>query len=68
METDGAMRECDEPDQHTGPALNRRNMLHALAAGAAGSGAITQAFAQNQPAIASAADYVRDPNRWAFAD
>jgi haloacetate dehalogenase len=49
--------------------LNRRSMFRALAAGAAVAGAISSpAFAQNPPAIASTADYVRDPNRWGSAE
>jgi haloacetate dehalogenase len=49
--------------------LNRRSMFQALAAGAAISSAIpTQAFAQNEPAVATPADYVRDPNRWGTAE
>src|SRR3978361_1063459 len=45
--------------------LNRRSVFRGLTAAAAASGATAlPAFAQNLPGAASAADYVRDPNRW----
>jgi haloacetate dehalogenase len=49
--------------------LNRRSVLQTLAAAGAASGAAAlPAFAQNPPAVAAAADYVRDPNRWGSAE
>ena len=51
------------------PGLSRRDLFQAMAAGAALSGvAATQAFAQAAPAVASSADYVRDPGRWGTAE
>ena len=45
--------------------LSRRNIFQTLAAGVAISGTTSaQAFAQNSPASASSADYLRDPQRW----
>ena len=49
--------------------MNRRGAFQAMAAGAALSGvATTQVFAQNAPAVATTADYARDPNRWGSAE
>src|SRR5207302_10038917 len=48
-------------------SLDRRHLVAAMAAGAAASGAMaTTADAQQQAvvAVASPADYVRDPTRW----
>jgi hypothetical protein len=61
------MTEHSASARPTKPGLNRRDLFHTVAAGAAASGAIgTAAFAQQPPAmtVASAADYVRDPTRW----
>jgi len=60
-----------EPPNRSGP--NRRHLVQAVAAGAAASGAIgSAAAAQPQPAavlaVASAADYARDPTRWGSAE
>jgi haloacetate dehalogenase len=64
------MMEDDTESQNAAVAgIDRRSMFQALAAGAAGSGVVvSQAFAQNPPGIANAADYVRDPNRWGTAE
>ena len=61
-------RSASEEAAETG--LNRRDLVQAVAAGAAVSGAIgSAAVAQEQKeqgimAVATAADYVRDPTRW----
>ena len=50
-------------------SVNRRTVIQAAAAGVAASGAIgSNAFAQNQSALATTADYARDPNRWGTAE
>ena len=71
------MTERSAFEQPSKAGLNRRDLFQAVAAGAAVSGAIgSTALAQEQKgmtqkelapgisAVASAADYVRDPTRW----
>jgi haloacetate dehalogenase len=49
--------------------ISRRDMVRTMAAGAALSGLTAgEAFAQAQPGVATAADYVRDPQRWGTAE
>ena len=50
--------------------VNRRNLVQALAAGAAAASIATQAVAQPVSVVteATAADYVRDPTRWGSAE
>jgi haloacetate dehalogenase len=58
--------------EHTENGLSRRGLVQALAAGAAATGLVTPAAAQQQPsavvAEATAADYARDPTRWGSAE
>ena len=60
------MTEQPDSQQPAEEGVNRRHLVAAMAAGAAASGAGTTAQAQQQAvlAVASAADYVRDPTRW----
>jgi haloacetate dehalogenase len=53
------------------PGPNRRRLFQSMAAGAAASGAIgsgARAQPQTAMAVASAADYTRDPTRWGSAE
>ena len=62
------MHENNPPEHPSDTALNRRHLLQAAAAGAAASGAASTPAAAQQAAgvmaVATAADYVRDPTRW----
>src|SRR5438552_2964958 len=63
------MSEHPESEPPAEESLSRRDLVAAVAAGAAASGANSSAaLAQNAPAgivaVATAADYVRDPTRW----
>src|SRR5215813_9208806 len=52
-----------------GGEVSRRTMFQAMAGTAiAAAAAPLPAFAQNQPAVATAADYLRDPIRWGTAE
>ena len=53
-----------ESDHLTGKGLSRRNLVQALAAGAAAAVAIDSASAAPQPVEISTPDYARDYNRW----
>src|SRR5262249_58005415 len=53
--------------EHIDEGVSRRDMVAALAAGAAAAGVATPSAAQQPSAVlaeATAADYVRDPTRW----
>ena len=53
------------------PGPNRRRLVAAIAVGAAASGAVgsgARAQLQAVAAVASAADYTRDPTRWGSAE
>src|SRR5262249_46451635 len=53
--------------EHIDEGVSRRDMVAALAAGAAAAGVATPSAAQQPSAVlaeATAADYVRDPPRW----
>jgi haloacetate dehalogenase len=59
-------------EHHAQEGVNRRHLFRALAAGGAVSGAIGSAALAQQPAsalaVASVADYARDPTRWGSAE
>src|SRR6266478_4992747 len=56
--------------EQTEEGLSRRNLVQALAAGAAASSLATPSSAQQMAVLAEAtsADYVRDPTRWGSAE
>ena len=53
-----------EHDGEQQPSVSRRDLVAAMAAGAAATGALPPQAKAEILQVASAADYVRDPTRW----
>jgi hypothetical protein len=53
-----------EHDSERQPSVSRRDLIAAMAAGAAATGALPSPAKPEILQVASAADYVRDPTRW----